>query len=157
MEISDAKRKELFDFIAERRMGVIATVDAEGRPEAALMNLAVTPSLEILFETTNQTRKFANLARNPAVALVVGWNDERTLQYDGIAEKAVGAVAAVAREAFLAAFPEKASHQFWPGNDYFRVRPRWIRFSSYYNPRSVAEYSFPLAEPKPRRRPFWKF
>jgi general stress protein 26 len=85
MDIETAKRK-CHAFIHARSLAVIATTGSDGKPEAALMNIAVTPELEIIFETTDVTRKFANLKANSRVSFVIGWDDDETLQYDGVAE-----------------------------------------------------------------------
>ena len=152
-DLSDDKRKELHAFLAARPLAVIATTGADGTPEAALMNYAVTPSLEIIFETTSETQKYPNLKRNPRIALVAGWDGPVTLQYRGVAEEMAGAAQDAARDIFLAAFPLKSSHQVWPGNFYFRVRPLWIRFSSYYQPRRVEEYQLGAL---PAAKPWWR-
>lgn len=143
---SREKMAELRDFIARHPLAVLASTSADGAPQAALINIAVTPALEIIFETTCETRKFANLERDPRAALVIGSGQE-TLQYEGVADRPEGPAREQARDAFLAAFPEKAADENWPGNSYFRVRPQWLRFSSYYRPRSIAEYE--LEERKP--------
>lgn len=140
--MDQATRKKLHDFIWARGQGVIATTGSAGQPEAALMDIAVTPDLQLIFETTDQTRKFANLRARPGVAFVIGWDGNETLQYDGIAEEPEGRALAEARKLYVAAFPEKISHLNWPGNHHFRARPVWIRFSSYYSPRTVEEYRF---------------
>lgn len=140
---SDIKHK-LYEFIRARPLAVIATADKAGKPEAALINIAVTPDLEIVFETTSATRKFVNLETNPEVALVVGWEGEQSLQYDGIADQLEGTALDRFRSEYITCFPDKDSHQYWPGNSYFRVRPLWIRFSDYDPPRRIEEYRFPV-------------
>jgi hypothetical protein len=139
-EISAKNR--CYDFIRGRTQAVIATVGLAGSPEAALMDIAVTPDLEIIFETTNQTRKFVNLQVHPAVALVVGWEGSETLQYEGIAEIPSGRALDEAIAHYLSVFPDKASHKYWPGNFYFRIQPAWVRFSDYAPPRKIEEYRF---------------
>src|SRR5262245_54921475 len=85
--MNDGLSREAFaEFLRGQRMAVIATASADGRPEAALINIAVTPELDIVFETTSATRKFANLKHNPQVSLVIGWQGEKTLQLDGTVE-----------------------------------------------------------------------
>jgi len=135
---------------------VIATAGLGGKPEAALMNIAVTPELEIIFETTDATRKFANLKTNSRVSIVVGWDGGETLQYDGVADEPEGRDQAEAQRLFLAAFPQKTSHQNWPGNRYFRVRPLWVRFSNYTPPRKVEEFRFATEEESLPRRSWWQ-
>jgi uncharacterized protein YhbP (UPF0306 family) len=138
--------QKLYEFIRARPLAVIATADKAGKPEAALINIAVTPDLEIVFETTSATRKFANLENNSEIALVVGWEGEQTLQYDGIVDQPEGVALDRLRSLYISRFPEKDSHQYWPGNSYFRVRPFWIRFSDYDPPRRIEEYRFPVPQ-----------
>lgn len=139
-------KQTLYDFIRARSQAVIATSGEEGIPEAALVDIAATPELEIIFETTSATRKFVNLAGNPKVALVIGWGGNETLQYDGICDRPEGRLLEQIKGHYLSVFPEKASHQHWPDNYYFRVKPAWMRFSDYYPPRKIREYHFPIGE-----------
>lgn len=139
--VDDKTKSALYEFIRARGHGVIATAGRDGKPEAALMDLAVTPELEIIFETTDQTRKFANLCRDRRIALVVSEGSE-TLQYDGVASEPEGPLLDWARRQYFSVFPQKLSHQNWPGNHYFVMRPLWLRFSNYHPPRKVEEFCF---------------
>ena len=137
-------------------MAVIATASNTGEPEAALINIAVTPDLEIVFETTSATRKYVNLMRNPRVCLVIGWHDDRTLQLDGLVDGPEGRDYERLKAFYISAFPQRTSHEYWPGNDYYRVRPRWARLSNYNSPRKIEEFSFPLDESLyPLKRSWW--
>ena len=135
-------RDEVLEFLRSQRCGVIATATSDGRPEAALVDIAATGAGEIIFETTSATRKFGNLRDNPRAALVVGWDNEQTLQIDGIVDAPSGHELVRLQDFYLSVFPQKASHPNWPGNHYFRIRPRWMRFSDYHMPRSVEEFRF---------------
>jgi len=138
----EATTKRLYDYIRLRPQGVIATVTPDGRPQAALLDIAVSPDLKIVFETTDQTRKFANLRADPRVALVIGGMGEETLQYDGVVERLSERETEQARAHYISVFPQKFTHQNWPGNYYFQVRPLWVRFSNYHRPRKVEEFRF---------------
>jgi hypothetical protein len=153
----DTVKERLFAFIQRHELAVMATASGAAVPEAALVNIAVTPALEIVFETTAATRKHANLRDNPHVAMVVGWKDDQTLQIDGIAEMLEGASRDRLRKVFMAAFPEKAFHAYWPGNDFYCVRPYWARFSNYSPPRKVEEFSFPENDIVPVVQRWWPF
>ena len=135
-------KDDILRFLQAQRWGVIATATLDGRPEAALVDIAVTAQGEIVFETTSATRKFGNLRDNPRVAFVVGWENEQTLQIDGNVDAPMGSELARLRDFYLSTFPQKLSHPNWPGNHYFRVRPHWMRFSDYHMPRSVVEFRF---------------
>jgi len=135
-------KRNLYDFIAAQRFAVVATNSANGPPEAAVVGISVTPDLELIFETTDATRKHANLRRDPRASFVIGGDDQRTLQYEGVADEPMGTELERLKTTFFSAWPELHSHEGWPGLTYFRVKPRWIRFSSYYRPRSVEEITF---------------
>lgn len=136
-------KRQLCDFIRARPLAVLATACANGAPEAALVGVAVSEDLELIFDTTDATRKYPNLKRDPRIAFVFGGDGEETLQYEGVADEPAGAELARLKEIYFAAFPDGVTRQDWPGLTYFRVRPKWLRFSSYYRPRRVDEITFP--------------
>ena len=155
METEEA-RATLYAFIKGQRHAVIATASNDGVPEAALINIAVTPDLEIVFETTSATRKYVNLLHNPRVCLVIGWDDDRTLQLDGLVDGPEGREYERLKAFYISVFPLRSSHEYWPGNDYYRVRVRWARLSNYIFPRKVEEFTFPVDETLyPLTRSWW--
>ena len=76
-------REEFVEFVRAARMGVVATVDASGDPEAALVDLAVTDAGEIVFDSLATARKVANIGHHARVAVVVGWTDGVSVQIEG--------------------------------------------------------------------------
>ncbi len=136
-------RHDLLEFIKSHPLAVVSTTSPQGAPEAALVNIAVSDDVEIVFDTIDGTRKFANLAKNPRVALVIGWSDMRTLQFEGIADQPKGAERERLKEVYFAAQSAGRARSGWPGLTYFRVKPKWVRFSNYYRPRLVEEMTFP--------------
>ena len=153
MSNQSLSREEVLTFLERHRLGVLATVNADGSPQAALVNFAVSPQLEIVFETTNATRKYTNLQSNGAAAFVVGWDDDQSLQCDGVVDEPSGRAQERLTALFLEKYPGFSSHQFWPGNHYFRFTPSWFRLSNYHPPRRVVELQLPRAA---RAKPgFW--
>ena len=75
--------EEVFDIAKRKRYLVVSTVNESGAPEAALMGFALTQANEVVFDTLSTSRKAVNLARNPAAALVIGWDDNISLQIEG--------------------------------------------------------------------------
>jgi len=126
---------EVFQFMNRERLAVLATADDKGQPEAALMGFAVTPELEIIFDTVKTSRKYPNLKANPRVAWVIGCTTEITIQYEGIAEEFEGERLAKYKKVYFAAFPDGPARESWPGITYFVVRPKWVRYCDY-NPAS---------------------
>lgn len=137
---------DVLSFLNRHRWAVVATVSANGAPEAALVGIATTGDLEIVFDTTDDTRKFANLKSNAKIALVVGgWvdGDERTLQCEGYADLPEGDELERLKEAYFGVFPEGRERQAWPRIAYVRVRPTWLRYSDFnVAPPIISEATF---------------
>lgn len=137
-------KPELYTFLHERELCVVSTVAESGNPEAAVVNFTVTPALELIFYTLQTNRKCINLRRHPRLAAVIGWQDEQTAQYEGVAEEVFELRLAECRKAYLERFPNSAGRVAWPGVTFFRVRPAWVRYSSYCHPWKVEELTFPI-------------
>lgn len=135
--------QEVFHFMDSERLGVLTTCSNSGQPQAALMGFAVTPDLEIIFDTVRTSRKYSNLKANPRVAWVVGCTTEVTVQYEGDAEELEGEALARYKAIYFQKFPDGPARQYWAGMTYFVVRPKWIRYCDY-NPdsRRIEEQRF---------------
>ena len=136
---------DLLAFLRTQRLAVQASRGDGESIQAALVGIAVTDSLEIVFDTLATTRKARNLRRSPFAALVVGgWapGGERTVQYEGVADEPSGPDLDRLKEAYFAAWPDGPSRADWPGITYVRVRPTWIRYSDFtQNPPVIAEFT----------------
>ncbi|HTC41507.1 MAG TPA: pyridoxamine 5'-phosphate oxidase family protein [Candidatus Acidoferrales bacterium] len=122
---------EVFQFMNRERLAVLATAREDGRPESALMGFAVTPELEIVFDTVKSSRKYPILKKNPAVAWAVGCTTEVTVQYEGVAQELEGEELAKYKKTYFVAFPDGPARESWPGITYFVVRPTWVRYCDY--------------------------
>lgn len=141
-------RIELVKFLREVPLLTMASVSPEGAPQAALLGVAVGEDLELVFDTLDTTRKFRNVRRDPRVAFVFGKaggyisgkHDERTLQYEGLAEIPTGEGLERAQALYFGLFPDGRERLKWPRITYVRARPTWIRYSDYNrNPPIIAE------------------
>src|ERR1700736_1466423 len=99
-------REEIYGFITNQRLAVLATIAPVGAPEAALVGIAVTKDLEIVFDTVKSSRKYSNLIANRRVALVIGWENETTLQFEGEAEELEGVLLKSCKEVYFRKFPD---------------------------------------------------
>ena len=124
-------KDELYCFIARQRYGVVATTQADGSSESALVGIAVSPELEIHFDTLGDTRKAVNLRRDPRISAVIGWDNEQSVQLEGSADEPKGEALAALKRIYFAAWPDGPTRESWPGITWFRIRPRWIRFSDF--------------------------
>ena len=81
-------KKEIFLFLKQNKSATVSTVSFENTPEASTMYYGVDEHLTLYIAVGDKTRKYANLKRNPAIALVM--TDEymqQTVQAEGKAEE----------------------------------------------------------------------
>ncbi len=134
---------ELFKFLASQKLGVLGTITPDGSPQSALIGIAVVESLGIVFDTLTTSRKYRNLLANPAASLVVGWESEVTVQYEGVARELTGPERTPYLDEYFAVWPECKSHLQWPDIAHFLIRPQWIRHSDYaQEPPMIQEFRY---------------
>jgi pyridoxine/pyridoxamine 5'-phosphate oxidase len=139
------EKRELLDFMRAHPLGVVSTTSKSGAPEAALVNIVSTDELELIFYTIQTNRKCINLRRDPRIAVVIGWDSEMTMQYEGVADEPQYEELDRLKRIYGASRPNAEFKMSWPGLTYFRVRPKWIRLSNYGQNWSLEEMSFPQA------------
>jgi general stress protein 26 len=123
--------EQLYRFISARKLAVISTTSPSGHPQSALVGIAVSPQLHIVFDTVNTSRKYANLKADPRISMVIGWEAEITLQYEGIAVEPAGEALQQAKTLYFNTWPDGVDRQQWPGITIFLVTPTWIRYSDF--------------------------
>src|SRR5438093_2210347 len=137
-------KAELLSFMREHSLVVQASVSAAGGAQAAVVGIVVTDDLEVFFDAVDTNRKVDNLRRNPKIAFVIGGTtggDERTVQYEGIADEPTGAELRRLKELYFDSFPDGRERQTWPGLTYIHTRPTWVRYSDFnQDPPEVAEF-----------------
>lgn len=119
---------QLLQFLREHRLAVEATAFPNESVQAAIVGVAFTDELEIVFDCLESSRKVRNLRRNPKIAFAVGgWNpgDERTAQYEGVADEPRGEELDRLKAIYFGVFADGPARQSWPGLIYVRVRPVW--------------------------------
>lgn len=130
-------------FVSGCRLGVLSSIAADGSPQSALVGIAVTPELEIVFDTVKTSRKYPNLIARPSCSFVIGWAGEQTVQYEGWAEELRPPEQERYQEVYFRAWPDGRSRMSWPAITYFVVRPRWIRYSNFdQDPPLIQEFRF---------------
>ena len=135
---------EFVRFMRRSRLAVQASFSGETGPQAAVIGVAISEAGEIVFDTLGNTRKARNLRQDPRVALVIGWDEERTVQYEGIADEPHGAELTRLKALYFSVFPDGREREKWDGLTYFRVRPVWLRYSDFTGAEpGSAELRFP--------------
>jgi general stress protein 26 len=137
-------REVIYNFINNHKLGVVSSINADGKSESALVGIAVSEQLEIIFDTVISSRKYKNITANPFVSLVIGWDNERTVQYEGEAELlSDDASSEHYREIYYTIWPDgRARAATWPGLVHIKVAPKWIRYSNFNEPVSIEEIRF---------------
>jgi general stress protein 26 len=132
----------IHDFVAKHQIGVLATTTPEGNPEAAVITIFTTENLEIVFETFSNYRKYKNLQHNKNVALVIGWDEKITVQYEGIAEELSGEQLETLKSKYFEKYQARKDWDNLPNMVWFKVTPRWIRYlDNNTRPRTTHEIS----------------
>ena len=139
----DDQKKLILDFLKTQLLGVIATLDEKNnKPEAALVGFTELPTLELIFGTLNDTRKFANLQSNSKIAFVVPGPD-MTVQYEGVARMVEGAELEECRNLHLVKNPRAARIANNEKQRFFKVKPTWLRYTNFASkPPHIFELTF---------------
>jgi Pyridoxamine 5'-phosphate oxidase len=125
-------RQQVRDFIAGETLAVFGSISPEGKPQSALVGIAVTEDLEIIFDTLRSTRKFRNIQHNGASSFVIGCTREISVQFEGVARELTGdEELARYRQIYFAKWPDGPTRLTWEGITYIAVKPTWIRYSDY--------------------------
>jgi len=141
----------LYSALAKNRYGVVSSIANGATPQSALVGIAVTSELEIIFDTLVSSRKYQNLIARPQCSFVIGLAGEQTVQFEGEAFEPRGADLTRYREAYFAVWPDGRARLNWPGIVHLVVRPRWIRFCDYeQDPPFIEEFRFGSGTTDPR-------
>jgi general stress protein 26 len=124
-------KTDIHSFLTRQRYGVVSSISAIGTPQSALMGIATTPELEIIFDTLKTSRKYPNLVARPSCSVVAGWDGEQTVQLEGIAEELRGKDLKHCQQIYFGAWPDCLAHMSLPEITYFVVHPKWIRYSDF--------------------------
>ena len=135
------KLEEVFDIVRQKRLAVVSTVHDSGAPESALVGFALTERNEIVFDTLGSSRKAVNIARRPAAALVIGWDNDISVQIEGDARRPQGDDLAYAKAAYFRGWPDGRARENWPDIAYIVVKPRWMRYANYAGAPVIEEFA----------------
>ena len=133
----------VWKFIRRHRLAVVSTVAPGRKPEAAAVLFAATPRGELVFDTLVTSRKYQNLRRNPAIAVVIGWDKLVTVQMEGVADEPRGAELRRLKREYFRRFPDGRERERQAGTTYVRVRPTWARYSDFNRPGTIVELDLP--------------
>jgi uncharacterized pyridoxamine 5'-phosphate oxidase family protein len=137
-------KESLYNFIIQNKFAVLSTVSKDNNPQSACVGIAVTPDLKLVFDTTNDSRKFKNLENNSKISFVIGWENGQTIQYEGTAINFDKNEYPELLKNYFDKFPDGLDRRDnWNNATYFVIEPTWIRFSDFNtNPPKIEEMNF---------------
>ena len=124
-------QQQFINFVRQRGLAVIATRGVDGAPQAALVGITATGRGELVFDTSRSSRKYRNLSAFAQVALVIGWENEMTVQCEGTADTPTGADRDRCLQAYFAIYPDGVERARDQDIVHVRVRPSWLRYGDY--------------------------
>ena len=130
----------------------LATASAAGDPEAAIMAFAAGLDFRLYFYTLDDSRKYANLSRNPRAAVTL-YSPPEYAQLDGEVRELAGEAAEAAQRAILEHVPgDRRGYHEDPRCRYFLFRPTRICLRIDEGYPSKYETWHPRSEGAPRIR-----
>ncbi len=125
MTFDAADRSALVEFTRKNPLAVLATAGLDGRPESALVSIAMLDTGEIIADSQANARKVANLRQNRDVALVVGTSGSVSVQIEGTAVIPSGLARDRAVASYRLRFPDSRAGD--PRLEMIAISPSWVR------------------------------
>ena len=122
------KKEDVLKFVKSHSLAVVSTIDGD-KPQAAVVEYGELDDLTIIIDTLMTSRKYTNLQTNQNVAVVIGWDDNKTLQIDGVAKELSGEELDRAKRAYIIKNPRAKKWADKPEIAYFAIKPYWLRYS----------------------------
>lgn len=124
----DEKKKVILEFIKKQKLAVVSTVDKD-KPQSAVLEFGENDDFELIFDTFTISRKYKNLQKNKNASFVIGWDEDITVQYEGIAREVKEEEAERYKKVYWEKNPVAKKWEKEKDITYFVVKPTWIRYS----------------------------
>lgn len=126
------QKDKILELLHANHVGVIATHGGGETPESAVVTISETDDMEIIFGSSELGRKNKNIAVNPHVSLVVGWDIvvRETLQIEGVVVRVLDSEREKIEALHCAKNPIFTKYNGNPSFQYFKLHPRWIRYAN---------------------------
>lgn len=125
-------KKMIYDFIKKHNTAVISTVNPLALPESSVVGFYIKEDFEIHIATYDSSRKFMNIKRNPRVALVIGWEQGKTVQLEGAAVQITDPDEIKELEWHeMEKMPTVAKYIKPHRAVFLRIIPKWLKYSNF--------------------------
>ena len=137
------KTAEVLDFIKNNNLAVVSTVNNKGNPQSAVVEFGELEDLTIVIDTLKTSRKYKNLTFNNNVSIVIGWDNDITVQIDATAHELKGDELENAKNAYFSKNKRAKKWENMPEITYFAFKPIWLRYLDVSKkPWLIEEFSF---------------
>jgi len=129
-------KQRIKQFLADHTTLTLATVSADGHPQAAPLFFAETDDLSLIFISESKARHSKNIARNSNVAATIyadgqHWQSIQGLQIEGICSLLSGQATKTAKDIYLQKFPfiqqNRVLRVMLNTVTFYQITPTWIR------------------------------
>jgi uncharacterized protein YhbP (UPF0306 family)/ADP-ribose pyrophosphatase YjhB (NUDIX family) len=135
-QVMDEFKLRVKQFLATHTTLTLATLAADGHPQAAPLFYAEMDDLSLIFVSEQKVRHSQNVARDNRVAVTIyadgqQWQTIRGLQLEGTCTAVSGEAAEAARAAYLTKYPFIAADPLLAGMlqriTFYKISPTWLR------------------------------
>jgi general stress protein 26 len=123
------KKDAVFQLMREEHLCVLSTLGPNGQPQSAVVGFSEDSDGKIVIGTSIKSRKYHNIKRDPKVSLVIGWDNRKTIQYEGLAHEVHGDEREAAQELHVAKHPENVKFKDLLDETYILIEPDWVRYT----------------------------
>lgn len=121
-------KKDIYELLKSVDSCVLSTV-SNNKPQSSLMGFGVSENLELIFGTSNKSRKFKNITLNPHVSVTFHLGGHKTIQYEGVVEMIVGEELEKYKNIYFELRPSVKKYESLADQVYFKVNPIWLRYT----------------------------
>ena len=132
---------QLLRFLQAQRLGIVASISPAGDPQSAVVGIAVTNGWRSCSTPSARHESVKTFGGFRRFSIVTGWDQEITVQYEGVADEPSGAELERIKACYFGVYPDGVERQQWDGITYFRIRPMWIRYTDFNAGGGMTEFS----------------
>lgn len=119
----------IYEYLSNQKLAVLSIVTSDNKPQSAVIGFGQTKDLIIVFGTDISSRKYKHLLANPAVSMVIGWSDNKTVQLEGTANELTSDDLPLISDNYWNKNPKAKKYHNNSGQRYFSITPNWIRYT----------------------------
>ena len=126
------------EFMNQFQTCVLSTVNGNS-PQSATVGFSVDDNFDILIATRTITRKAKNLANNPNVSIVIGFEGAKTVQLQGTATEISAEELGARLDYHFEKVPMAKERVGDKYQVYFIIKPNWLRITDFTAENPVIE------------------